>query len=144
MKVESTYAQELEQGGLMEFKRILGEALALSEFEFGLRLGTELSKEQCIQIRRRLESLEERAPALSSTSLNFRKSDGRFEGILSINGLNKSFFSKAFGATPLEAYIELEGDIDKQLLDWKKGRLLTYYLGTNCHESEGLKGGYVA
>ena len=105
-------------------------------------VGMKLIPEHHSKIRARLESLENRAPAVSSTRLKFTTEKNQILGELSITG-TRNFRSEVRGDNPWEIYKSLEKDIDKQLIRWKKTRFLDNYVGLPTSEKqEQLLGGY--
>lgn len=104
-------------------------------------VGMKLTSYHFSKIRRKLQSLELRAPAMSSVHLNFENMGNEIKGMLSINGFRKNFKSTVSGNDPLEIYSRLESNIDEQLLAWKKARFINQYIGTSrndvCEQQAG-------
>lgn len=97
---------------------------------FGIsEVGLKLIPEHYSKIKSRLESLDARAPALSTTQLRFTNEGMTIKGELSISGGGRSFHHKAKGESPWEIYKSLEKEVDKQLSRWKKTRFLTPNIG---------------
>lgn len=106
-------------------------------------VGMKLLPEHHSKIRGRLESLENRAPAVSSTHLKFTTKENEIKGELSITGAGRNFRSEVRGENPWEIYKFLEKDIDKQLIRWKKTRFLEKYVDLPISERQvRLTGGY--
>ena len=106
-------------------------------------VGMKLIPEHHSKIRARLESLENRAPAVSSTHLKFTTEENQILGELSITGAGRNFRSEVRGENPWEIYKSLEKEIDKQLIRWKKTRFLDKYVVIPISERQGrLTGGY--
>ncbi len=106
-------------------------------------VGMKLIPDHYSKIREKLQSLELRAPAMSSIHLDFENMGETTKGTLSINGYGKTFKSTVTGENPLEIYCLLESNIDEQLLAWKKTRFVNKYIGTSRDGvREQLTGGY--
>jgi len=106
-------------------------------------MGVGLSKDTKVQLKRRLQSLELRAPALSFTKLTYFKTAEGIKGILKINTPGKIFRSVSVGNCPFSVYNQLENKINIQLLSWKKLRFLTNYLPKEYGQSQRkLTGGH--
>lgn len=106
-------------------------------------VGMKLIPEQNSRIKARLESLEQRAPAISSINLKFTNEETQIFGELTISGAGRKFYSKTKGQNPLEVYKSLEQDVDKQLMQWKKTRFLDKCFGPSISNAqEQLTGGY--
>ena len=106
-------------------------------------VGMKLIPEQNSRIRARLESLEQRAPAISSINLKFTNEETQISGELTISGAGRKFYSKTKGQNPLEVYKALEQDVDKQLIQWKKTRFLDKCFGLSISSAqEQLTRGY--
>lgn len=91
-------------------------------------VGMTLTSEHRSKIKSRLQSLEARAPAISSIYLKFVTEEKEIKGQLSINGAGRKFISTIRGDNPWEIYKKLEKDIDSQLMRWKKTRFLDGYI----------------
>ena len=87
-------------------------------FKFGIPLAPAISR----QIKRRLEALADRAPAMANLSLRFEQRQSRVKGFLTIDNFEKSFRAVKASHDPLQTYLLLEEDIDRQLEQWKKAR----------------------
>jgi len=108
--------------------------------EFGMKL----SLEHRSKIRKKLLSLETRAPALTAIHLKFTHVQDRINGELSIAGFGKSFLSVATGLSSMEVYKALEKDIDKQLMHWKRSRFIAKHTNFfSLKEERELNGGCV-
>ena len=108
-------------------------------------VGMKLIPEHDSRIRLRLQSLESRAPAMSSINLTFLTERNHIKGKLSINGANREFYSESTGDNPWEIYLSLEAEIDNQLLEWKRTRVLGERIDQNfLKNNQRLAGGYFA
>lgn len=106
-------------------------------------VGLKLIPEQNSKIRAKLESLEQRAPAISSIKLKFTNEGKEIFGELTIAGVGRKFYSGVRGQNPLEIYYSLENEVDEQLSQWKKTRFLNKHFSPTIIEGhEQLTGGY--
>jgi hypothetical protein len=130
------------QGGTMKFISSYLDSHFSENFTIH-EVGMKLIPEDQSRIRARLQSLESRAPAISSTQLKFVAEASEIKGELSIIGSDRIFHSEVTGRCPLEIYKYLEKEIDIQLIQWKKTRVLDKYVGLTISERQGhLIGGY--
>ncbi|PIR35931.1 MAG: hypothetical protein COV37_05935 [Bdellovibrio sp. CG11_big_fil_rev_8_21_14_0_20_39_38] len=90
-------------------------------------VGMKLTPEHQSKIRMRLQSLESRAPAISSIHLKFTNSTNLTHGELTIYGAGRRFFASINGENPWDIYKVLEREIDEQLIQWKKTRFRSNY-----------------
>lgn len=106
-------------------------------------VGLKLIPEQNSKIRVKLESLEQRAPAISSINLKFTNEGEEIFGELTITGVGRKFYSGVRGQNPLKLYCLLEKEVDDQLNQWKKTRFLNQHFSPSIIErQEQLTGGY--
>ncbi len=107
-------------------------------------VGVKLIPDHHSKIKYRLESLEARAPAVSTIHLKFTSEEDEIKGELKICGMGKHFQSTTKGENPWEIYKILEQEIDKQLMEWKKSRFLNKYIHfpETKEEPQHLTGGY--
>jgi hypothetical protein len=87
--------------------------------------GIILSSSDHLKIRRKLQALEFRAPAMSSIHFNLKKYEDKIEGTMLINSYIKNFNAHIHGDCPLSIYNELEKNIEYQLINWKRSRFIT-------------------
>ena len=84
--------------------------------------GMPLSLNQKKFIERQLELLQEICPSSSRLDLTFSKTGSRVKGHLNVRSYQENFTSVQLGSDPIQAFFQLQKDLEKQLLDWKKGR----------------------
>ncbi len=98
-------------------------------------VGMSLRPDHRLKIKERLQLLEEKAPALSSIKLEIVKERHKTRAVLSISGASKKIRAELTGNNPWILYKRLEQKVDRQILEWKKGRFLNqterskYYWG---------------
>jgi hypothetical protein len=85
-------------------------------------LGVGLSLEQTKEFERKLQALEYRSPAFSFIRLTFLKIGRMKKGSLKINAAGRTFRSVATGDSLSAIYDQVEGEVNKQLFQWKKKR----------------------
>jgi hypothetical protein len=106
-------------------------------------VGMKLIPEHQSKIWTRLQSLESRAPAISSTHLKFTNEGKQTKGELSIIGAGRKFRSEIRGENPWEVYKSLEKEIDKQLIQWKRTRFLDKHTDFSIlNGQQQITGGY--
>lgn len=96
--------------------------------------GINFNDQQLSQIKARLRKLEARSPAYSEINLDFKNKIGCIRGELRIASAGKKFMARAQGYNILMIYNQLETEIDKKLIQWKKNRF--------SQKGQRLTGGY--
>lgn len=102
----------------MYFDEMLHNNLEINEY------GLKLNKQQMKSIKKKLSKLDDKAPAMSVTHLNFERLWNQVKGELKISTFGQTFRATCTGACPEEVYSQLEKDIEKQIEKWKKIRFL--------------------
>lgn len=87
-----------------------------------LDFGVPISKTAKTKITKKLEALKERLPMNSSIDLSFNHQDQKLRGYLKIRTLTHTFSSIQNGSSPISTFEQLENEINKQILNWKKSR----------------------
>ncbi|MBD65924.1 MAG: hypothetical protein CME62_12000 [Halobacteriovoraceae bacterium] len=98
------------------------QTLNLIEKDNDLPFGISLSHSQQSFITHQLNQLQERSPAHSKIKLFFTKRESCVKGTLVVKSYGKTFASIKAGTEPIQAYMLMQEDIDRQILEWKRTR----------------------
>ena len=107
-----------------------------------LDTGVNLTDEEKSTLRFKLSLLEAKTPSQSKIKLELERNDEMIKGTLSVTGPSGKFISNHIDSQALRLYSNLEKEINKKILSWKKNRFINNIINIpqkNTFSSGGLK-----